>query len=106
MGINLQDIFARTYALLQSLRVNVASLSSSVPEQYVVEFHSALDRLHSIGFDMADFRIPHTEIQTQAYFKGKYIAKAFLLTKLDAVLLYFQLTTGETPRKIGFHPPK
>ena len=109
-----QDTLARAYAMLQSLRQNVDKLTS-VEEIYVNEYHAALDILENTGIDVTQFRIPPSEVQPRltswyydgsetpgAYSKEKYVPKELLLTKLDAVLLYFDITHSEEPRKIGF----
>ena len=113
MKKNDQDILARAYAMLQSLRQNVDKLTL-VEEIYVNEYHASLDILEGIGIDVAQFRISPSEVQHritaswlggQAHSKEKYILKALLLTKLDEVLIYFDITYSEKPRKIGFSLP-
>ena len=113
MKKNDQDILARAYAMLQSLRQNVDKLTL-VEEIYVNEYHASLDMLEGIGIDVAQFRISPSEVQHriiarwsggQRYSEEKYIPKALLLTKLDEVLIYFDIKYSEKPRKIGFSLP-
>ena len=118
---NKQDKLARAYATLKSLRNNIAEMTV-VEEKYVHEFHTALDKLESIGIDVSEFRIPDSEIAPivtsirtltfkdspsgVTYSKEKYVDKAFILTKLDAILGYFEIITSEKPIRIGFHTPE
>lgn len=113
MKENGQDRLARAYAMLQALRNNIAELTL-VEEMYVREYHTALDMLESIGIDINDFRIPSSEVKPHinsisdrgpTYSKEKYVPKQLLLAKVDAILIYFNITLSEKPRKIGFSPP-
>ena len=109
---NSQDELARAYATLSSLRKNIDKIGS-IPEKYVCEFHAVLDRLEGLGIDIAEFRIPDSEIAPAVrsfnmitrethYSEEKYVDRAFMLTKMDAILGYFEIVTSEKPRKIGF----
>lgn len=103
MAANNQDELVRAFAMLSSLRKNVAEMNE-VSEMYIQEFYSVLDRLEKTGISVSEFRIPSQTI----YFvrARRYIDKRFLLTKLDALLGYFEIITSEKPRRIGFHPPE
>ena len=118
MATNNQDAFARAYAMLSALRKNIdqAIMRHGVPETYVREYHTVLDRLENIKVEISEFRIPDSEFRISKSEisptvinygapRGKYVFKAFILTKLDAILDYFEIITSEKPRKIGFHPP-
>lgn len=116
MAENKQDILIRAYAMLQSLRKNIDLIPSNIEEKYVKEFHSALDRLQTIGIDVTEFRISDSEIKPRLWSKNfdtgekrysheKYVDKPLILTKLDAILGYFEITTAEKPKTIGFHKP-
>ena len=122
MAENKQDILIRAYAMLQSLRKNIDQIPSNIEEKYAKEFHSALDRLQTIGIDVTEFRIPDSEVQhldispirtltfkgnerAKHYSKEKYVEKPLILTKLDAILGYFEIITAEKPKTIGFHKP-
>jgi hypothetical protein len=111
-----QDALARAYATLSSLRKNIGEITTGVRETYVHEFHSVLDKLENIGIDVSEFRIPDSEIAivvrsfntltgVKSYSDEKYVDKPFILTKLDAILGYFEITMSEKPRSIGFHTP-
>lgn len=113
-----QDTIARAYSLLSSLRKNIDQPSineyNSIKSSYVQEYHSALDLLVGIGMDVSHFRIPDSEVQprvTSTSFSGttyseeKYVRKSYFLTKLDAILMYFELQTAKPRRDIGFSPP-
>jgi len=90
-----------------------------VPEEYAREYHAVLDRLEKIGISVAEYRIPDSAVQpklTQTVFgeggkknyysQEKYVAEPFVLTKMDALLGYFEIITSEKPGRIGFHPPE
>ena len=118
-----QDSVKRAYATLQALRSNADAITTvyGVEERYVVEYDSALDMLQSIGIDVAQFRISPSEVQPRVeqrltvsypgeaiaeHTTGKrYVDKGLLLTKLDTVLMYFDLTHSDEPRRVGFTPP-
>ncbi len=108
-----QDTLVRAYARLQGLRDNIAELDAvSVEDAYVNEYYAALDMLQEIGINTADFHVPDSEIKPRvtsrsrehiSYSDQKYILKALLLAKLDAILIYFQVKYDK-PRKVGFSP--
>ena len=119
-----QDNLKRAYATLQALRNNIEDITTvyGVEENYVDQYHAALDMLEGIGIDVAQFRISSSEVQPHVvqgitvtypgeaarpkkYTEKKYVRKGLLLTKLDTILMYFQLTHSDEPRRIGFTPP-
>ena len=113
MEAKTQDILARALARLQGLRNNVADLTS-VEEIYVREYHEVLDKLEGIGVDTSDFRVPSSEVKPRVtgsslgethYSTKKYVPKALLLAKLDAVIAYFEIITADKPRKTGYSTP-
>ena len=96
--------------------------TNDVPETYVCEFHVVLTKLEGIGKDVSEFRIPDSEIAPRVtairtltfadspksradYSKEKYVDKLLVLTKLDALLGYFEIITSEKPGKMGFRTP-
>jgi hypothetical protein len=122
MAENNSDLFARAFATLTSLRANIDRMPGvNIPEIYVSEFHTVLDKLAGIALDIADFRIPNSEVrprvtsintltfhqlkQSRTYSEEKYVDKPFILTKIDAILGYFELTMSDKPRNIGFRKP-
>ena len=116
MAENKQDILARAFMTLSALRKNVGEITYGVEEKYVREFHTVLDRLEAIGIDVSEFRVPISEVKKVArggsyltgetwYSDEKYVDKPYFLTKLDAILGYFEIITSEKPRRIGFSPP-
>jgi len=115
-----QDELARAYATLSSLRKNIDEMTDySVTETYVQEFHAVLDRLQGI-IDIAEFRIPDSVVKPKitdvpatsnigggrvghvSYSEEKYVERLFILTKLDAILGYFEIITSEKPKRMGF----
>jgi len=121
---NKQDILARAFKMLSSLRKNIDQMTDpNVPEKYVNEYHVVLDGLKVIGMDLPEFHVPDSEVKPKvtgvspvsyiggggghvSYSKEKYVDKPFILTKLDAILGYFESITSEKPRKIGFSTPE
>ena len=111
MEKNNQDAFTRAYATLTSLRKNINEMNYGVLETYVREFHNVLDKLEGIGIDVSEFRIPTSEVKPRItsvsregrhYSEEKYVDKSYILTKIDAILGYFEIVTSDKPRKIGF----
>ena len=110
-----QDILARAFATLSSLQKNIEKITSNPPEIFVQESHNVLTTLEGIGKDVSGFRIPDSLVKPRItvmtsngprYSDEKYVDKYFILTKLDAILGYFEIITSEKPRKIGFHTPE
>ena len=116
MTKNSQDELIRAYAMLQALRKNIDKMTDySIPEKYIDEFHNVLDKLESGGIETNDFRIPDSLIKPRvtssswsegrsyhSYSDEKYVERMFILTKLDAILGYFEIITSEKPKKMGF----
>lgn len=118
MAANNQDELVRALAMLSSLRKNIEKMGL-VPEEYVREYHTVLDRLEKMRIDVAEFRIQPSAMQSKPtavlvskhgnsndYSQEKCIAGPFILTKLNALLGYFEIITSEKPKSIGFHPPE
>ena len=119
MAENKEDAIIRAYAMLSSLRKNVGQVTEyNVKEMYVHEFHAVLDRVEAIGVEVSEFRIPDTVVKPRImssssrggvlerhYSEEKYVERTYLLTKIDAILGYFEIITSEKPRKVGFSPP-
>ena len=121
MTENNQDTLARAYATLLSLRGNIDQMGDIVLENYVHDYHKALDKLEAIGIEASEFCIPDSDLKprdmaVRAYVNGervspprfskeKYIDKSLILTKLDAILGYFEIITTEKPGKMGFRTP-
>jgi hypothetical protein len=55
---NHTDELARAYAILTALRENVPKDRDYVDEDYVHEYHKALDHLGQLGFDTEKLKIP------------------------------------------------
>jgi hypothetical protein len=119
MSENKQDVLARAYAKLSALRKNIdqmADYRSKITETYVREFHYVLDSLESLAIDITEFRVPDSEVKPlitgssleggKRYSDDKYVDKSFILTKIDAILGYFEIITADKPRRIGFHTPE
>ena len=120
MTKNNQGALIRAYAMLLSLRKNIEQMKGNPTEVFVLEFHTVLDRLQNISIDIAEFRIPASEVKPKvtgvpavnnatgrsvghvSYSEEKYVDKSFILTKLDAILRYFEIITSEKPKRIGF----
>lgn len=116
-----QDKLFRAYARLSSLRKNISDIKGLIEEKYVYEYHEILDKLESLGIGVSEFRIPDSEITPKVtsiptltfeggpsgptYSKERYADGRFILTKLDAILGYFEIITSKPEKKIGFRTP-
>lgn len=117
MTKNKEDVLARAFATLSSLRKNIDQRTAySVKETYVREFHAVLDKLEGVEIDVTEFRIPDSQVTPRvqiwnygggrdSYSKEKYVERVLILTKLDAILGYFEIITSGKPRRIGYHTP-
>ena len=81
-------------ALLLSLRKNFPE-DYQIDEKYILDFHTRLDELEKeSGEDYSAFRIPDSEIKTNAGFdcvggwSKKYCDRDLFLQRLEAVLVY------------------
>jgi hypothetical protein len=108
-----QDALLRAYSRIRSLRQN---LPDWVSEKYVREYHDVLVALESLGIDVEEFRIPPSDVApkvasvsypdgSKTYTDEKYVEKQLMLTKLDAILGYFELMSADRPKQIGFRTP-
>jgi hypothetical protein len=117
---NTRDVFARAYAMLMALRKNIEQMGPNISETYVQEYHAALDRIESTGVDVSEFRISNAQITPRTtvistlsgpgygssqHSREKYADKPLMLTKIDALLGYLEISISEEPRTIGFRPP-
>lgn len=107
----------KAFAILHALKDNLP-LSGSISEKYVRIYHGEIDRLSDLGFkDLDDFKIFDKEIkhqltsfvpaisgikqqETKNYSDDKYIEREFFLTKIDSLLMFFQVSSPEI--EIGF----
>ena len=117
MATNEQDILARAYAMLSALRKNIEQVPSPVPEKYVLEYDKVLNRLEGIGINVTEFRVPDSQVirkllsiniltGKKKYSEQNYVERPFVLTKLDAILGYFEITTSDKPIRIDFSRQK
>ena len=99
-----QDILIRAFVLLKSLQKNIGNIKESiVSETYINEYHAVLEKLKSIDIDTEDFYIPSSVIKIYRDYSGeKDVERTYFLTKIDAVLGYFEILTSSEPKKIGF----
>ncbi len=110
-----QDHLARALARLTALRAHIPEKHYSLDQHYVDEFEAGLGHLVALGYDIEEFRIP------AAWMHGTTIVNNFaggsihrtppaidthlLLTRLDAVLSFFDLRSPKA-REIGFRGPR
>lgn len=113
-----QDVILRAYAVLSSLRKNIDQPSiteyGSIKSSYVEEFHGVLKSLEEIGMNVSQFYIPASEIEPRllssslegdTHSPDKYVRKSYFLTKVDAILMYFDMKATKPRKTIGFSPP-
>jgi hypothetical protein len=124
MDTHTRDKIARAYSRLVALRRNTSETTFSVDEEHVRQYHEALQHLTDLGFDIAEFQIPDQWLKYPAvssrpgpggrevrYGKQRKVETSKFLSKLDAVMEYFSLTTsadsGSNERRtIGFTAPE
>src|SRR3989344_5776579 len=93
------------YARLKTLHDNLRG-TSSVTEDYVREFHAIVDVLEKASKDdLNEFRVSDSWVKPRVtsispagrkYSVTKYCDKAFLLSKIEALLLCFELSALKT----------
>ena len=116
MSADHQDKMARAYARLVSLKANLPD-DIRIREPFVVEYHDAIGHLEDLGFNLAEFKIPAAHVQPietggnyltdETYYSTeRYVERSYFLTKLSAVLSYFELSTKRTEASIGFRSPQ
>jgi hypothetical protein len=114
--VDTQDGLIRVYVRLSALRKNLDKMTNySIEETYVQEYHQILQKAEALGLNVSDFRVSDSLLNRQLrmqslegnrYSDEKYVDKAFFLSKLDAILSYFEILTSEKPQQIGFRKPK
>lgn len=97
----------KIYSQLIALRENLPQ-EKSIHCRYVNDYHRLLDALSKeVGeSDLSDFRIDSSQFYYTASIGStmigdKHCDRAYLLTKLDAILIFFSPT--EDKPSIGFH---
>ena len=109
----MSDKILRAYVRLKALEPVIQQRKGDLPEDLVAEYDGALDHLAQSGFDVSEFRIGYTETRplmrassgnTTIRRTIKTRSAELLQVKLAAVLMYFEITTAQPPRKIGFNP--
>jgi hypothetical protein len=106
-GKDKNSVIINAFSMLQALRNDVAELEM-VEERYEKEYSSILDSLEEIGIEIAQFRVPSSEIKAHPLSSGasgdrvdpekKYVDKHYLLAKIDAILGFFDIITSVQPR--------
>ena len=101
-----RDLLIRVYATIKALRDTVASETSPIaPGLCADDFNAALERLVTEGADVAEFKVP-SELMAPHRTLTNYITKEYrlterrvdrgiLLAKMNAVLMYFNLTSED-----------
>lgn len=93
------------YARLKGMRDNIDMKNSLVPgETMWHDFNQAIADLGRAGFDLSAFAI--TEDNLVPNYGRKQVRPDVLRSRVDALLIYFSVETGQTGRpRIGFEPP-
>jgi len=101
-----QDKILRAYTRLKGIKDNLPE-KTSIRVHHVTDYHDIINSLEKeLDLSLSEFRIPETEIfETQLTIK--VCMKSFFMSKLDALLSYFELRflSAEEP-EIGFNPPE
>jgi len=108
-----QDLLKRVFARLSALRQNLPK-DTHVPIHWAEDYHAALQELENLGIDIKEFRIPSDQFKQirvggnyvtgeVRYSRDYYVQRDFFMAKLDAVLVYFELSHGDRqPKIVGF----
>lgn len=100
MTTDSQETHRRVLIKLKSMRTHLADINA-IEERYVSEYHAELQRLEDVGDDISEFRILQSDVQPRetvwdygggppCYSREKYVARALMLPKLDAVISYME----------------
>lgn len=121
---NKQDTICRSYSRLTALKANLPTIGWGIEEKFIKEYHYILVALEeAMEMTLGEFRIPDNELQramtshtsSDPYFGGeeettytneRYCSRDYVLSKVDALLTYFQiLTSPQEKPSIGFKQP-
>ena len=118
-----QDLIIRTYSRLVALKNNLPE-DSDTKEKYVKDYHDIIVLLENeTGLSLDEFQVPEIELEYRitsswpslpniqeggrTYSKDRYCERPMLLSKIDALLSYFQIRfLSEEKRSIGFQLPE
>lgn len=113
-----QDKIIRAYTRLISLKQNLPQ-EYDTHEKYINDYHTIVDLLSKeINISLDEFKIPSNEIKPiwtggnyltgeNFYSDDSYCEKTLFLSKLEALLSYFQIKyLSQEESKIGFNPPE
>ena len=121
-----QDNIIRAYARLVALKDHLPKDGWGIKEGYINDYHQIIGILSKeIESSLDEFKIPNGEINYkvtsfwpddpdtgerggQTHTDERYCERALFLSKIDAILSYFQivyLSKGEEKKKIGFQSP-
>ncbi len=103
-----QDTLQRAYAQLRALKENLPNIhvNNHMDWPQVRLYEELLNKLEQVGLSMLDFRIPPNLLQSEQVVVNylthetvdsgqPQVTEAFFQTKLDALLIYFQLGDGD-----------
>jgi len=108
MATESQVSIVKAYARLKGLRNNISDREYWAPRILVDDFNRALDDLNAGGFDLSDFTIASNDLEIPAMLgEGSRTARSSVLkSRIDAVLVYFEVQGGQTPARVGFEAPR
>ena len=117
-----QDNIIRVYTRLLGLKNNLPKDCFGIKENYVNDYHQIVDILaRETEISLDEFMVPDQEMENKMtscwpdneffgqkagakYSKDRYCERELFLSKLDALLSYFQIKylSGDKPQEIGF----
>jgi len=108
MATDSQVSIVKAYARLKGLRGNIPEKEYWAPRILVDDFNRALDDLNAGGFDLSDFKVAGKDLEIPAMLgPGSSTARASVLkSRIDAVLVYFEVQGGQRQARVGFEAPK
>jgi len=101
------DSLLRAYTRLKGLKENLPE-NTIIPTNHINDYHNIIDSLEEeTNLSLSEYRIPNTEINEYRMGTLEGCEKSFFMSKVDALLSYFELTypSEEEKTEIGFKPP-
>jgi len=101
-----QDKILRAYTRLKGIKDNLPE-NTIIPTNHINDYHNIIDSLEGeTALSLSEYRIPDTEVNEYRMGTLKGCEKSFFMSKLDALLSYFEFKyLSEKKIEIGFKPP-
>jgi len=102
-----EDKILRAYTRLKGIKDNLSE-NTIIPTNHIKDYHTIIDSLEkALSLSLSEYRIPDTEIEEYNMGVVEGCKKSFFMSKLDALLSYFEFKyLSEKKIDIGFKPPE